>query len=842
MKKLIVLFAGLLFTLTGLYAQTTGGSERALCGIDTVLYTRFKATNFSTVTMEPGSNIGYTQYFPGSPNLLVYGCKFHAYKVNQFPFDSSLVVAEIYQATTDSLPTGSPLTADTLSVNYFDFLGNLNSVDYVALWQPLTISFPYVIVVRNLTAEDVNLVTNDFPNNDGLDENLGGAMQGANMFVKGDQVTIGGNPYDGDALIYPIINYDLNKPFEMDPRCLDGPGDVEFSSGVGVVDNPIYNRYRYFNQNNQVYDWTFGDGGNGPGLNPTHFYSTTGPFQVTLTTTVQRWAGGTCSATRNQDLNVQPFQDFSIAYDGLEMTLTNKSDPTGWNDIDWTFGDGSYSLIENPIHTYSNPGSYLVCMNLDGVCGLTELCKPIGMTFNPTLNCGLDTLFYTTSKVNSFSQVPLDGEGINQEIRSIGQYFPAPQQISLRGFNFYGWHEGNADTYVDLNCKVYGVIDGGGKIPDVSNEIASVKVKIGSQEGIGTRDENRYAVMFETPLILDEDFFLTVEADSGTVITVLSNNWVTSDGAGEYNAAVEFFTGWANSLAYSLNGSVFNGDAIIEPIVEYNFNANYLLNGDLSDPQFEECINIPGAVSFNNISSSVAESKFYSQWAFDGNAVYSYVWDYGDSTDLDTTQNGGHAYTKDGPFEVTVTTTINGWTTTCQSEQTYGVRVFPRADFEFEKFTSAVQFENTSAHAETIRWTFSDGTESTLENPIHYFPAADWFQVCLDISNECGSDLFCDTLHIKVLNVQNPILNNESVKVYPNPASDNLTFAVDLRQPSDFDVELVDITGRTIWSQRYEQVLTRTEQIDLSGLAKGAYLMRFDSPESTVVRKVTLVD
>lgn len=47
----------------------------------------------------------------------------------------------------------------------------------------------------------------------------------------------------------------------------------------------------------------------------------------------------------------------------------------------WDFGDGNTSLAQNPTHTYSQPGTYNVCLETQDNCGLQEFCKNITLNF-----------------------------------------------------------------------------------------------------------------------------------------------------------------------------------------------------------------------------------------------------------------------------------------------------------------------------------------------------------------------------------------------------------------------------------------------------------------------------
>jgi hypothetical protein len=50
----------------------------------------------------------------------------------------------------------------------------------------------------------------------------------------------------------------------------------------------------------------------------------------------------------------------------------------------WDFGDGNMSVLQNPVHYYSEKGIYQVCLTVEDSCGLKELCDSIRVCDIPT--------------------------------------------------------------------------------------------------------------------------------------------------------------------------------------------------------------------------------------------------------------------------------------------------------------------------------------------------------------------------------------------------------------------------------------------------------------------------
>jgi PKD repeat protein len=121
------------------------------------------------------------------------------------------------------------------------------------------------------------------------------------------------------------------------------------------------------------WDWNFGDGSaHSTAQNPSHTYSTSGNFQVTLTVTDND--GAHSSPTQHQvSVGSAPNQAPSAAFTAPSCTATQpcqfndeSSDPdgnvTGW---DWNFGDGTaHSTAQNPSHTYASSGPFTVTLTV----------------------------------------------------------------------------------------------------------------------------------------------------------------------------------------------------------------------------------------------------------------------------------------------------------------------------------------------------------------------------------------------------------------------------------------------------------------------------------------------
>jgi PKD repeat protein len=71
-----------------------------------------------------------------------------------------------------------------------------------------------------------------------------------------------------------------------------------------------------------------------------------------------------------------PTAGFSASSAGFTATFTNSSTGTN-NSYSWDFGDGNSSTQQNPVYTYTSPGTYQVCLTVTNACGTDSTCMSV---------------------------------------------------------------------------------------------------------------------------------------------------------------------------------------------------------------------------------------------------------------------------------------------------------------------------------------------------------------------------------------------------------------------------------------------------------------------------------
>lgn len=143
---------------------------------------------------------------------------------------------------------------------------------------------------------------------------------------------------------------------------------ADFDYNQNSIEEPVITFINLTTGDSLVYLWDFGDGNISTDSIPVHLYPEAGIYEVKLLIT---GTGCLDSITKQVEVLAPPpcqaaFSFSSESPESLEIFFTNES--SGMiNGYHWDFDDGTTSNEENPLHTYSQPGDYLVWLNIDAV-------------------------------------------------------------------------------------------------------------------------------------------------------------------------------------------------------------------------------------------------------------------------------------------------------------------------------------------------------------------------------------------------------------------------------------------------------------------------------------------
>ncbi len=164
---------------------------------------------------------------------------------------------------------------------------------------------------------------------------------------------------------------------------IDDCGDCECDISVNFdysIDKCTVDFFGAADSNCEIIDWSwdFGDGNGANGQNVSHTYGGNGTYTVCLTVRVVDANGNECEETHCIDIIIDDCDgcecdiDLDFTWDVDRCTaffFSNINTNCEVVGVQWDFGDGTFSSVMDPTHTYSANGTYTVCLTVTVVDG-----------------------------------------------------------------------------------------------------------------------------------------------------------------------------------------------------------------------------------------------------------------------------------------------------------------------------------------------------------------------------------------------------------------------------------------------------------------------------------------
>jgi len=462
----------------------------------------------------------------------------------------------------------------------------------------------------------------------------------------------------------------------------------------------------------RTYMWNFGDGGISTNANPTHTYTASGVYAVTLTVTNSY---GTDDETKGEYIRVGvgPVADFGATPQsgGLPLAVTFKDmsggNPTSWA---WVFGDGATSTAQNPSHTYTKAGTYTVRLTVANAFGTSSKTKsgyittgvPPTADFTSGARSGavpLAVAFTDASKGTPTTWAWAFGDGGTSTTRNpthtyttVGTY-----TVTLTVKNAYG-----SDSETKAGYVTAGGMPAAEFTADQRVGTAPLNVKF---TDLSTGNPTSWAWNFG-------DGTSSSEQNPAHVYQLEGTYDVTLKVTNAYGTDTETKTGTTETCIAGMSGYIVVGRA---PAADFSGNP---VSGSP-----------PLTVAFTDKST--------------GATPLTYLWDFGDGG-TSTSSNPTHTYAANGAYAVTLTVT-NSFGTDSETKAEYiRVGAGPVADFgatpQGGNLPLAVTFQDKSTgNPATWRWDFGDGGASIDRNPSHTYTKAGTYAVKLTVANAFGT-------------------------------------------------------------------------------------------------------
>lgn len=516
--------------------------------------------------------------------------------------------------------------------------------------------------------------------------------------------------------------------------------------------------------------------------------SSSGTYSVTVTDD-----NGSVSASVTVDTNAVPTAGFTYAVNGLTVTFTNTS--INATNYYWDFDDGNSSVAFDTTHTYATDGTYDV-------------------TLTENNNCGADT-FTVSVTVATPPCVPNAATGNAgvfphpDSIPCIERLIPYDYTMQTENFDTFSFDvQGfNASAYVlwtridsveNFPCGISWQSD---KSQYGPGETGCIRVSGTSREITG-----QYPVKIYMTMRLDID------------VPVVGGE---REFSGELNDLIGQLEGIAGPQGYDfkyVSRVINSGDSC--PARDTTSDA--VASGDVCPPLGVEiegnptiCAGQPAALT------AVAQ--------YETGAV-TYSWSTGATASAVTVGSTGN-------YSVTVT----DQTGNAVASVTVGTGTPPAAAFTATATGAIVSTNNTSTGGGTYLWNFGDGSTSTQANPTHTYTANGTFNITLTQTNSCGNDVASQSVTIAGVFIAS-VEYDLNFDVFPNPSNGTVALQFSAEHTDDnYNLRILDLSGKKVYEEKIAAVSGTVEKrLDLSGLAKGVYMLRLDSENGFGVKRLIL--
>ncbi len=101
------------------------------------------------------------------------------------------------------------------------------------------------------------------------------------------------------------------------------------------------------------------------------------------------------------------------------------------------------------------------------------------------------------------------------------------------------------------------------------------------------------------------------------------------------------------------------------------------------------------------------------------------------------------------------------------------------------------------------------------------------------------NNMYIDDINITSTTDMNRILADNSLEVFPNPATDALNIKFELPQEENVTVQLVNVLGQTIIMQKLGVTTNGNFSMNLDGINSGVFFIRISTPDYILNRKVS---
>lgn len=486
------------------------------------------------------------------------------------------------------------------------------------------------------------------------------------------------------------------------------------------------------------WNWDFGDGNTSYLMNPAHQYNANGTYTVSLVVYADS-AGIVYNDTTFQSLVISSSPDVSFTWNPEPTPIGQTTNFYGASNSQvvswlWDFGDGNSSSVQNPVHTFSNVGTYIVSLQIVDTGGCQN-----SVYHNCTVT-DLPILDFTW-----------DQSCLNNPVQFT--VLSPPTDTGAIASYFWDLGDGNSSTmqnpsHLYVQVGNYNVTL---TITDTLNAVNSLTKTI---------------TIYDSPV----SYFIVDDSSCvGAETMFVDSSYIASDSISQWDW--DFGDGNTQTILYPDNPDVTH---IYDSTGTFTVTLQVTSDNSCSNiSQQEITISQSPVADFNYETNCPEDPVLFTDLSTEngGTDIVTWFWDFGDtlsgSNNTSTQQNPTHIFSSYGDFSVELEVTN---ATGCSNSTVSILPIYQTpVDFTYNNdcIYSPIQFEvdETITNVSEViswHWDFGDGDTSTLQNPTHAYQTSGGFNVVLTIETING----CTAEALHIINIYElPV-----VDIYPSGA------------------------------------------------------------------------
>lgn len=290
--------------------QSRSATNPTQCDGDTSMFPSYGSTAYNSITIKKGSSLG--QFFDAPQTMTVSGFRFYGFSVTPTPAKSVKIniICNLYKAGADSLPSGTPIASDTITVD--TVMGSSIPLSRITLnadfGKAVTVTGPYIICVESDSSTALAaVVCNSYTNGDGKKRNLCvGSVSG--KWYRCLSLNIGGTVFNSHMQMYPFVGYKLGIVYTTNQQCYPNLDTLYFQNQTKktVVSSIFYNYYVYYNIERSSHRWNYDNKMIQYAIDGKYKPTSRSNMNVTLISTVYPYSGWSCSDTVSKIIYFKP--------------------------------------------------------------------------------------------------------------------------------------------------------------------------------------------------------------------------------------------------------------------------------------------------------------------------------------------------------------------------------------------------------------------------------------------------------------------------------------------------------------------------------------------------------